>query len=222
MGTARFADRSWAWRSRLRWGSACGRLVQLRADPRPAPSRRSSRPSPRASSSSRSRSPIRGLRIKPPPLLALFSDGPTLGLPRLCTPGRAIRSPVLGVGPAPHLYGRRVLADRPKRAARRASRARVDVDRIRFATYVLSAASRPWAACSGELLRRRVAQHGRGIPASPRSPWWSSAAPRSPAETPTCRDFGAPPLPVPGRDDAQHLRVRRRPPLSRPGSSSSP
>jgi ribose transport system permease protein len=78
----------------------------------------------------------RGLRIKPPPLLADFTTAKLLGMPVL-----ALAVILLCV--AMHLvlertvYGRSVIAiGQNPRAARLAG---VDVDRVRFATYLLSA-----------------------------------------------------------------------------------
>ena len=89
------------------------------------------------------------------------------------------------------VYGRSVSAiGQNMRAARLAG---IPVDGVALRSPMCCA--RVLAALCGypalRLLRRRRAQHGRGISARPRSPWWSSAARRWPAATPTCPASGA-------------------------------
>ena len=156
----------------------------------------------------------RGLRIKPPPLLADFTTAQVAGVPVLaiCV---ILLAAVMGVVLHRTVYGRSVVAIGQN--IRAAHLAGVDVERTRFATYVMSAAARrPVRLSALRLLRRRLAQHGRGVPARPRSPSWSSAAPRSPAASPTSPACGARRCSCSWCvTDAQHLRLRRRHPLSR-------
>ena len=127
----------------------------------------------------------RGLRIKPPLLLADFTTAQVAGLPvlALCV---IMLTAVMGVVLHRTVYGRWVVAIGQN--IRAAHLAGVDVARTRFATYAMSAV---FAALCGYLLfgllRRRLAQHGRGVPADldrrgrhrrPRSP---AASPMSPA-----------------------------------------
>jgi ribose transport system permease protein len=88
----------------------------------------------------------RGIRIKPPPLLAEFATIRIADLPvlALCT---AIFTILVGILLSRTIYGRSVLAiGQNMRAAWLAG---IDVDRVRYATYVLSAV---FAAICGILL----------------------------------------------------------------------
>ncbi len=88
----------------------------------------------------------RGLRIKPPPVLADFSTGTTLGLPNVALVALAL-SLLAWVLLEKGVFGRQVAAiGQNLRAARLAG---VPVDGVRFATYVLCATL---AALAGFLL----------------------------------------------------------------------
>ena len=78
----------------------------------------------------------RGLRIKPPPLLADFTTAQIAGVPVLAI-FIAIVSAVMGVVLHRTIYGRSVLAI--GQSQRAAGFAGIRVERIRFLTYVLSA-----------------------------------------------------------------------------------
>jgi ribose transport system permease protein len=88
----------------------------------------------------------RGLRVKPPPLLAEFTTAQLLGLPVLaaCV---VLLTAVMGLVLHRTVYGRWVVAIGQN--IRAAHLAGVDVARTRFATYVMSAA---FAALCGYLL----------------------------------------------------------------------
>ena len=90
----------------------------------------------------------RGLRIKPPPVLADFTTAQIEGVPVLaaCT---ILFTVVMGVVLHRTVYGRWVTAI--GQSIRAAHLAGVDVDRTRFFTYVLSAAS--WPACAATCSR---------------------------------------------------------------------
>ena len=106
----------------------------------------------------------RGLRIKPPPLLADFTTAQIHGVPVLaaCV---VLLTAAMGVVLQRTVYGRWVVAiGQNSRAARLAG---IDVARTRFLTYVMSAALRGTLRLPPlRLLRRRLAQHGRGLPAN--------------------------------------------------------
>jgi ribose transport system permease protein len=78
----------------------------------------------------------RGLRIKPPPMLADFTTAQVAGIPVLAI-AVALLAAVLGVVLHRTVYGRSVLAIGGN--ARAADLAGIKVERIRFYTYVLSA-----------------------------------------------------------------------------------
>ena len=104
----------------------------------------------------------RGLRIKPPPLLADFTTAQVAGVPVLavCV---ILLTAVMGVVLHRTVYGRWVVAIGQN--IRAAHLAGVDVARTRFATYVMSAVfAAPVRLPALRLLRRRLAQHGRGVP----------------------------------------------------------
>lgn len=78
----------------------------------------------------------RGLRIKPPPLLADFTTAQVMGIPILAICG-LVFTIVMGIVLARSLYGRSVLA--VGQNMRAAWLAGINVERTRFMTYVLSA-----------------------------------------------------------------------------------
>jgi ribose transport system permease protein len=78
----------------------------------------------------------RGLRIKPPPLLADFTTAQVMGVPILALCG-LVFTIVMGIILARSLYGRSVLA--VGQNMRAAWLAGINVERTRFMTYVLSA-----------------------------------------------------------------------------------
>jgi ribose transport system permease protein len=78
----------------------------------------------------------RGLRIKPPPILADFTTAQIMGIPVLAM-GVAILATAMGVILHRTVYGRSVLA--VGQSSRAANLAGIRVERIRFATYVCSA-----------------------------------------------------------------------------------
>ena len=78
----------------------------------------------------------RGLRIKPPPLLADFTTAQVAGIPVLAI-AVALTAVLMGVVLHRTVYGRSVLAIGGN--TRAADLAGIKVERIRFATYVLSA-----------------------------------------------------------------------------------
>lgn len=88
----------------------------------------------------------RGLRIKPPPLFAELATGRLLGVPILAIMALVVAA-VMAVVLRRTVYGRSVLAIGQN--ARAAGLAGIRVERVRFATYVLSAV---FASLCGALL----------------------------------------------------------------------
>lgn len=88
----------------------------------------------------------RGLRIKPPPLLADFTTAQVAGMPILALCG-VVFTVIMGIVLARTLYGRSVLA--VGQNMRAAWLAGINVERTRLATYLLSAML---AGCAGLLL----------------------------------------------------------------------
>ena len=131
----------------------------------------------------------RGLQIKPPPGFADFTNIEIFGVPLLAIL-TVVFTACAAVALRRTIYGRSVLAiGQNIRAARLAG---VKVEPIRFSTYVAlrrrSAAST--APCSPAISAAPTSTSATNI-CSPRSPSWSSAAPRSPAARPTFPASGA-------------------------------
>ena len=160
-----------------------GRLLQLPPDPGPAHPADHRHPVLELPGPVDAIAYGRGLRIKPPLLLADFTTAQVAGVP--CSPLRHPAHRRDGRGPAPTVYGRWVVAIGQN--IRAAHLAGVDVARTRCHLRHERCVRRPVRLSAVGLLRRRLAQHGRGVPADldrrgrhrrPRSP---AASPMSPA-----------------------------------------